>query len=145
MAMTLVTTRTVNPEPQMGVNAFNKTELSVGLKALAMRIINLLLMEKGTISNCFDMGVGIGLYSFEIMSDSLVGRLHSEIFGQVVTYLPDVTLHGVQLDKGAADSAEQARSIFVKMQVEAESLPITDLTFVFFQRGDGTVTAEAYI
>lgn len=143
--MDLIATNEIKPEPRLDINAFSRTDLSVGLKALATRIINLLLQEKGTVSNCYEMGAGLGMYLFEFMDDRTVSSVQSEIQSQVSKYLPDVQLQGVQVERGDQESADTARSLMVKMSVLAGDLPTTDLYFVFTQKGDGTVVAEAYV
>ena len=143
--MELIATNEIKPEPRLEINAFSRTDMSVGLKALATRVINLLLQEKGTVSNCFDMGVGLGMYLFEFMSDSLISTVQSEINNQVGKYLPEVQLQGVQVERGDQESADTARSLMVKMSVLAGDLATTDLYFVFTQRADGVVIAEAYV
>jgi len=140
--MELVYTSEVRPEPTMEVNAFSKTQMSIGLKALATRIINLLLQEKGTVSNAYDMGAGLGMFLFEFMDDDTLAKIRYEVQGQISKYLPDVGLQDVQIENGDADLA---KSLIIKLGVNAKSLPITDLFFIFTQKSDGRVVAEAYL
>jgi hypothetical protein len=88
-------------EPDLDIGPFMGTRELGGLEAVAVRIKNLLLMEPGTHPDDADMGVGLGLYRSEILTEELRGNLAFRIQRQILKYLTDAPLTQVTVTQGA--------------------------------------------
>jgi hypothetical protein len=76
-------------EPTYEVNTdFNVVKNETGAKALALRLQNLLLTEKGTYPNNFSLGVGISKYDFEFLDATTLADIRTTIKHQVSKWIP---------------------------------------------------------
>lgn len=85
-------------EYTLSLNEFNQPKIYTNNDATCLKLMQLILLEKGTYPTRPDMGVGIvSRYRFSLM-DNLTD-LKSDIQDQVLTYLPellatDITVEG---------------------------------------------------
>ena len=107
----------IREEPIFGLSPFGKSASLKGVNAVAARIQNLILMEKGTVRERFDMGVGIGRHIFQILTDSEMISLQLEIESQIREYLPDVPLRGVTL---RPMTGENAKAVEIEISLSSE-------------------------
>ena len=66
--------------------------------ALAKRFQNLLLMEKDTLPNLPNCGVGIRNYLFNLKDDTTLLEIKNELFSQVKAYLPNAFNNILSID-----------------------------------------------
>jgi hypothetical protein len=134
----------IKKEPQFNLNWFNESDTKIGLQALAYRILNLIFQEKGTITNCYDMGIGIETYLFEFLTNDLISELNMLITTQISNYLPDVDLISVDVSEGNPDVISTNKSISIKIELDIDN-EIYEVLYVITSRKDGILKVDAYI
>lgn len=83
-------------EHALSINAFNKPLVSTNQDAIAIKLIELMLLRPGTYPTRPNMGVGlVEKYRYVFTDD--IGILQSEIEDQIRTYLPDFQTVTVEL------------------------------------------------
>jgi hypothetical protein len=92
---------TIKEEPTFEIDSFQKTKTYKGALAITRRIINLLLQEKGTHPDIYDMGIGLKTYCQEFLTPNLISNLTVEIQNQINTYIPDNRVASIQLRQGS--------------------------------------------
>jgi len=139
------TTR-VMPEMQMSINSFRQSAYETGVRAIALRAQNLLLMEKGTYPDAMDMGVGIGMYLFESITEDLVILLQSEISGQLREYLPDILVDEVRVERAEEETIERGNTVLnVVITLQRALEGVTSILYQVFNEEDGTTHGEFFI
>lgn len=73
----------------LSIDDYNKPTTKEGLLTLAENIIHLILMEPGTMQNFPDMGVGIGMYIFDLNTPDTLAKIRSSINTQIQKYVPN--------------------------------------------------------
>lgn len=84
-------------------SAFIDTHKYNGVKALAMKLQELILMEKGTNPAALGMGVGLRNYLFEFIDDQTLTELNNEVKSQQEKYVPTDLIKSMEFvrnDKG---------------------------------------------
>ena len=94
-------------EPLLDIDQYTKPAHREELEALAQTIQNIIIMDKGTLPNDPEFGVGIGGYLFEFSDGQTLQKIRSEIEYQIATY---VLNEGISID----------------VKVETVKLPIRD-------------------
>jgi len=84
-------------ETLLEIDNFNSAKKMSELASMALNVRNLLLMEKGTVRGCFDMGCELLKYRFDLMSDTFVSDLTNIITYQINTFLEEVPVSSVLL------------------------------------------------
>jgi hypothetical protein len=68
---------------------YKSSHTEEGLRAFAKRLQTLIIMEPGTLPNCVDAGVGIGLYVAEMADLATLTEITERINSQIQKYLPN--------------------------------------------------------
>lgn len=89
--------------PSAFTNSFKYTDL----QALALKIQDLLLMEKGTNPSAMAMGVGIKNYLFEFLDDATIAILTEEITYQQQTFIPNNLIRNFQFFRNNLENSER--------------------------------------
>jgi hypothetical protein len=90
-----------------------------GVDGLARRLHSLLLMERGTIPNNYDIGIGTQLYSFEILDDPTLADMRTAIMTQMSKYVttgsPLVKI--VMVERMATYDANEPNSVLIAFEL----------------------------
>jgi hypothetical protein len=105
-------------EPDLAISPdFGTTRLVGGNRAMAMRIQNLLMHERGSHPDDVNMGIGLGLLRMELIDPQATSDISSEIQRQIATYLPDVPLAGVTVTRGSMPGMVQSNQESKRMNI----------------------------
>lgn len=74
-------------EPLLEIDEYTKPAHREELVALAQTIQNLIIIEKGTMPNDPDFGVGLGSYIFEFMDSTTLNEMRISIEEQISKYI----------------------------------------------------------
>jgi len=132
----------IKPEAIMEINNFGKSAKATELQSIIFRIKNLLLQEEGTIPGKFHIGIGIGKYLFEMLTDDLIGYLSSKITSQLNTYLPDCPVLLADIIQG---ENENKKAIFIYLDLRGEIEGKNQIAFKSSANKDGTINVTAFV
>lgn len=85
-------------EVVLGINSFDKPEELTDVKAWSQLMLNLIFLKPGSYPSIPEMGVGIENYQYDFMDDT-ISELSAKIITQQQTYLPDIPLSTVNVQK----------------------------------------------
>jgi hypothetical protein len=76
---------------------YKSSHTEEGLRAFAKRLQTLIIMEPGTLPNCTQAGVGIGLYVAELADYATLSEITQRINSQVEKYLPNSVIRSMEV------------------------------------------------
>jgi len=78
-------------------SAFLSSHVEEGIRGFAKRLQTLMIMEPGTLPNCTEAGVGIGLYLSEFADSETLFEITTNINYQIKTYLPNDVISNLNI------------------------------------------------
>lgn len=103
----------IRPEDTLKINEFGNTHKWHKQFAIAFKVRNLVLIEKGTIPSNVDMGVGIRNYVMEFLDSETISNLKEEIFRQVHKYIPNNNISRLELKTNEDDKRIERNSLLL--------------------------------
>jgi hypothetical protein len=131
----------IGSELAFGFNVFNTTEIESKLVSMVRRIINLLLLEQGTLYDIREAGIGIQNYIFELATADTINELYGRIKQQIEVFLPDVPIKSIELE-GDTVNADKKKKLYIKFEL---SKPIEGKTSVIFEVAEKDKIIKAYV
>jgi len=78
-------------------SAFLSSHVEEGIRGFAKRLQTLMIMEPGTLPNCTEAGVGIGLYLAEFADAESLTEITNNVNYQISTYLPNDVISNLSI------------------------------------------------
>jgi hypothetical protein len=104
--------KSIKPEILFEIDSFNNSKEAKGAYAIALIVRNLFLMEKNSSYGIKDLGGECSTYIFEFLNTKLINEIKTELMRQLNTYLPDVGVESLDIEKG---TGEAAKTVFVTL------------------------------
>ncbi|BDH16483.1 MAG: hypothetical protein [Bacteriophage sp.] len=129
-------------------SAFIDSHKFTGVQALALKMQELILMEKGTNPAALGMGVGIRNYLFELADGETISTLVSEITSQQQTYLPTNLIKRVEVIR--TDRPTERNNIFIFIHLNTIDENYTNNYFAIgltdkVSKNENTILSEIYL
>ena len=136
----------ISPELILDIDEFGRSAHLTGIQAIASRVRNLLLMEKGENVKNYQMGVGLAQYLFEPLNDSTINTLRIEVSEQIREYLPDVQLEGVNVVQGSNKEVERSwNSLNITLNLKKIVEGTKQIIFTFQNSEDSKVKSDIFV
>jgi hypothetical protein len=129
-------------------SAFIDSHKFTGVQALALKMQELILMEKGTNPAALGMGVGIRNYLFELADEETISALVSEITSQQQTFLPTNLIKRVEIIR--TDRPTERNNIFIFIHLNNIDENYTNNYFAIgltdkVSKNENTILSEIYL
>jgi hypothetical protein len=120
---------------------YRSSHTESGLTAFAKRFQTLMVMEPGTLPNCVDAGVGIGLYVSEFADENTMDEIKLRIGNQLNSYLEGSELISDLQIKIIDDPNTGAKvlGMVIKLSHNIDGKKAFALTFA---KGNGSATKD---
>lgn len=113
------------------VNSVGRTKvIDDKLLAFTTRLQTLLLMNKGTMPNDPDMGIGIKTYVYEFADGSTIATLRSEIDKQIKKYIPNPYPAVIDVEMANDPHRKNAKIFVVAVKVNSEDRDGTTVAII---------------
>lgn len=121
-------------ELNFGYDEFSRPKTFTGFDALAKMVLNLIVMNPGTIPSCPEMGVGIEMYKMEYNTTETLNTIREAVISQINDYIPDyfkyiknIVVEPIPSEQLNGDD----KGIYIGAIVTDIDNPTRDMTIVF--------------
>ena len=103
------------------INSIGKTKtITDSLLSFTTRLQTILLMNKGTMPNDPDMGIGIKTYMYEFANGDTIATLKSEIDKQIQKYIPNPVPVVIDVEMANDPHRQNAKIFVIAIKVNSE-------------------------
>lgn len=102
----------------MGISKYNKNIVFMNNDALLVSVLNLILMEKGTIPDLPNMGFGLRTRRHFILSGSILNEAIAELNEQIRKYINSPSISSATLSPRKLETGEEMVDVIVTMDTD---------------------------
>lgn len=114
------------------IDSFKKSPAVSGALAAARQAQTIIVMEPGTVPGAPDMGVGIGLYSFEFGDSTTISEIREKISYQISRFLDAGVAETIDVGLLPSPAGSRSKLLGVRMQFPGDQgIPATTALLAF--------------